>query len=205
MDKEAQSKRKKRLWPVIGIVSAILVAVILWLCLSRGGLVSPSPTLKIESPQKRAFGDSAPFTVDVTLSALGEALYPAASLSVDFDRSRLEFLGVEEGNLPVTDGASGEMLPAWSVDPEQCNKSGIIRIMYLDMTGGKYAFSEKLVDGTDNVVLRLSFRLRGSARRGDVYELNVADAVFAANEEAESLASIRGTLKTVNGRIAVEK
>lgn len=205
MDKEIQPKRKKWLWPVIGIAAAI-VSILLWLCLSRNSPLAPSPTLKLESPQKRTFGDSAPFTVDVTLSGLGEALYPAASLSVDFDRSRLEFLGIEEGNLLVSDGdSSGGKLPEWSVDPEQCNKTGIIRIMYLDMTGGRYAFSEKLADRAGNVVLRLSFRLRGSARRGDVYELNVADAVFAANEEAESLSSAQGTLRTVNGRIAVER
>ena len=44
------------------------------------------------------------------------------------------------------------------------------------------------------MVLRLSFRLRGSARSGDVFDLAVEDAVFAASDESASLAMNQGTL-----------
>ena len=37
--------------------------------------------------------------------------------------------------------------------------------MYLDMTGGKNAFSKDLLAEDNNVVLRLKFRLRGSAEQ----------------------------------------
>jgi hypothetical protein len=128
-------------------------------------------------------------------------------MSIKFDPAYLEFLGVKEGNVFVYDSArSGSLagkLPQWRCNIEQSNKSGIINIMYLDLSGGREAFSKELLAEDDNVVLRLSFRLRGSARAGDVYELSVEDAVFAASDEAESLAMTRDTLKTKNSRIVI--
>ena len=75
--------------------------------------------------------------------------------------------------------------------------------MYLDMTGGKYAFTKDLLASDGNVLLRLQFRLRGSARSGDVLDLIVEDAVFAASDETQSLAMTTDTLKTRDGRIVV--
>jgi hypothetical protein len=75
--------------------------------------------------------------------------------------------------------------------------------MYLDLTGGKEAFSQRLLAEEDNVVLRLSFRLRGSARSGDVFDLTVEDAVFAASDERQSLAVTQKTLKVKNAKIVV--
>ena len=75
--------------------------------------------------------------------------------------------------------------------------------MYLDMTGGRYAFSRELLAEEDNVVLRLTFRVRGSVRTGDVLDLIVEDAVFAASEEKDSLAMTRNTLRVRNSRIVI--
>jgi hypothetical protein len=86
---------------------------------------------------------------------------------------------------------------------DNCNKTGLINIMYLDMTGGKNAFTEELLAEDYNVVLRLKFRLRGSVRPGDVLDLIVEDAVFAASDEKQSLAMTTDTLKVKNGKIVV--
>ena len=136
---------------------------------------------------------------------MGEALYPAASMSVSFDPACLEFLGVEEGNVFIRDdeSTSGRQLPDWSCNTAACNDSGLVNIMYLDMTGGRYAFSRELLAEEDNVVLRLSFRVRGSVRTGDVLDLIVEDAVFAASEERDSLAMTRNTLRVKNSRIVI--
>ena len=75
--------------------------------------------------------------------------------------------------------------------------------MYLDMTGGKNAFTNDLLAADDNVVLRLKFRLRGSVRTGDVLEISLEDAVFAASDERESLATTTGTLKVKSSRIVI--
>ena len=143
--------------------------------------------------------------MDVTVSALGEARYPAMSMSVSFDPSRLEFLGVEEGNIFILsdENSTGQQLPDWSCNVQNSNDTGVINIMYLDMTGGKNAFSRELLAEDYNVVLRLKFRLRGSVRPGDVLDLILEDAVFAASDETRSLAMTTDTLKTKNGRIVI--
>ena len=76
-------------------------------------------------------------------------------------------------------------------------------MMYLDMTGGKNAFTGELMDEEHDVVLRLKFRLRGSAVAGDVCDLIVEDAVFAASDETKSLAMTTGTLKVKNGKLVI--
>ncbi|MEE0884040.1 MAG: cohesin domain-containing protein [Faecalimonas sp.] len=197
----------KRIIKFIGIgIGVLLLLLILFLLLSGWDKITgATPTLTIETPQKINISETEEFTLDVTVSALGEAIYPAASMSIAFDSSRLEFIGVEEGNVFIRDDESdiSQKLPNWSCNPKQSNKSGKINIMYLDTTGGKNAFSKELLAEDDNVVLRLTFRLRGSVRSGDVCDLIFDDAVFAASDENESLSMTRNTLKVRNGKIVV--
>ena len=197
-------KPKKRKIPVAILLGILVLILILSLILARcsriGGKV---PVLTVETPQKLSASQADTFTLDVTISELGDTLYPAMSMSLRFDPSCLEFLGIEEGNVFVTDSLVGRKLPQWSCNPEQCNKTGLINIMYLDLTGGKEAFTQSLLAEENNVVLRLSFRLRGSARAGDVFDLAVEDAIFAASDERQSLAMNQGTLKVKNGKIVV--
>ena len=193
---------KKYRWWVPGAL--VLLAVIL--LLSRCSGSDPGiHTLIVETPQKLSASERSEFTLDVTVSTLGEARYPAMSMSISFDPSRLEFLGVEEGNIFILSGESsnGQQLPDWSCNVQNSNDTGLINIMYLDITGGKNAFSQELLAEDYNVVLRLKFRLRGSVRPGDVLDLIVEDAVFAASDEKESLAMTTDTLKTKNGRIVI--
>lgn len=162
-----------------------------------------TPTLGVETPQKLSASQTDTFTLDVTVSDLADSIYPAMSASIRFDPAYLEFVGIEEGNLFVTNPELGKALPQWSYNPEQCNKTGLINVMYLDLTGGKAAFSRSLMADGDHTVFSLSFRLRGSARSGDTYQLTVEDAVFAASDERQSLATANHTLKVKNGKIVV--
>lgn len=195
-----KSVRKKL--PVVITSGVLILLLAAALILARcSGIGSSMPTLTVQTPQKVAPGETV--TLDVTVTELGDALYPAMSMSLRFDPSCLEFLGIEEGNVFVTDSSLGRRLPQWSCNPQVCNETGLINIIYLDLTGGKEAFVQSLLAEEDNVVLRLSFRLRGSARRGDVFDLTVEDAVFAASEENHSLAMNRNTLKVKNAKIVV--
>ena len=194
--------KKYKLPMLIGGILILLLVLSLVLARCAGGTAGV-PVLTVETPQKLSASQTDTFTLDVTVSELGDTLYPAMSMSLRFDPSCLEFLGIEEGNVFVTDSLVGRKLPQWSCNPEQCNKTGLINIMYLDLTGGKEAFTQSLLAEEDNVVLRLSFRLRGSARAGDVFDLIVEDAVFAASDERASLAMNQGTLKVKNGKIVV--
>ena len=195
----------KKRWMVLGGI--VLLAMVLMIIRRSTENESINPTLTIETPQKLSVSETDTFVLDVSVSALGDALYPAASMSISFDSSCLEFLGIEEGNVFILGetNASGvaRQLPEWSYNLEQSNKTGLINIMYLDLTGGKHAFSKELLAEENNVVLRLRFRLRGSARVGDVYDLILEDAVFAASDESKSLAMTMKTLKTKNSRVVI--
>lgn len=199
-----QGKSTKRRIPVVVLTGVLVFVLILSLVLARcSGIDRRLPVLTVETPQKLSVSQTDTFTLDVTISELGDTVYPAMSMSLRFDPSCLEFLGIEEGNVFITDSQVGRKLPQWSCNPEQCNKTGKINIMYLDLTGGKEAFTQSLLAEEDNVVLRLSFRLRGSARSGDVFDLTVEDAVFAASEESQSLSMTQKTLKVKNAKIVV--
>ena len=175
-------------------------------CIVNGTVPAVSePTLTVETPRKLSASQTGEFTLDVTISDLEDVRYPAMSMSIAFDSSRLEFLGVEEGNIFILsdESSTGQQLPDWSYNAQNANETGRINIMYLDMTGGKNAFTKELLAEDYNVVLRLKFRLRGSSRPGDVLDLIVEDAVFAASDETQSLAMTTDTLKVKNGRLVI--
>ena len=197
-----KQRKKKWLW-ILG--ACILIAVLVLLLARCSGTDFGVPILIVETPQKLSATGTDEFTLDVTVSNLGEARYPAMSISISFDSSRLEFLGVEEGNIFILSDESnnGQQLPDWSCNVQNSNDTGRINIMYLDMTGGRNAFTQELLAKDYNVVLRLKFRLRGSSRPGDVLDLIVEDAVFAASDETQSLAMTTGALKTKNGRLVI--
>ena len=198
-------KTKKKLFIGIGTGVLLLLLILFLLFMNWDKITGDTPTLTIETPQKISKSETEEFTLDVTISSFGDAIYPAASMSISFDSSRLEFIGVEEGNVFIRndEGDVPQKLPNWSCNPEQCNKSGKINIMYLDTTGGKNAFSKELLAEEDNVVLRLKFRLRGSVRSGDICDLIFDDAVFAASDETQSLAMTTDTLKVRDGKIVI--
>jgi len=204
MSGKFQGKPRKRKIPAVILTGVLVLVLILSLVLARcSGIGSQTPVLTVETPQKLSISQTDTFTLDVTISELGDTLYPAMSMIISFDPSCLEFIAIEEGNVFITDSLVGRKLPQWSCNPEQCNKTGKINLMYLDLTGGKEAFTQSLLAEEDNVVLHLSFRLRGSARSGDVFDLIVEDAVFAASEESKSLATTQKTLKVKNAKIVV--
>ena len=198
-------KTKKKLFIGIGAGVLLLLLILALLFMNLDKIMGGTPTLTIETPQKISKSETEEFTLDVTISSFGDAIYPAASMSISFDSSRLEFIGVEEGNVFIRndEGDVPQKLPNWSCNPEQCNKSGKINIMYLDTTGGKNAFSKELLAEDDNVVLRLKFRLRGSVRSGDVCDLIFDDAVFASADETQSLAMTTDTLFVRDGKIVI--
>lgn len=198
-------KTKKKLFIGIGAGVLLLLLILALLFMNLDKIMGGTPTLTIETPQKISKSETEEFTLDVTISSFGDAIYPAASMSISFDSSRLEFIGVEEGNVFIRndEGEVPQKLPNWSCNPEQCNKSGKINIMYLDTTGGKNAFSKELLAEEDNVVLRLKFRLRGSVRNGDICDLIFDDAVFAASDETQSLAMTTDTLNVRDGKIVI--
>ena len=205
---EENKKQKNRIKAVVIILAVLaLLLIAFFLIFKDGGAILFAPTVTIETPEKKSPSDREVFTVDVLLSDLKDSSYPAASFKINFDSAKLEFVGLEEGNVmvPCDEKANGAVLdlPDWGINVERSNEIGQINIMYVDLSGGKYAFSKAYLPDGEKVLFRLQFKLRGSASSGDIYELSIEDAVFAANDEADSLASVKGTLGTRNGRIVV--
>ena len=204
MEEKKNSKKK-----IIIIVLLVLLALaVLALFLFRdGGALSLAPAVTIETPNKMSQSDRDEFTLDVTLSDLRDGLYPAASFSINFDSNKLEFLELEEGNVlvPCEKKANGAVteLPGWGVNVGRSNEIGQINVMYIDLSGGRRAFSKDLLPDGDRVLFRLKFKLRGSVQSGDIIEISFADAVFAASDEKDSLASTKNTLKTRSGRVVI--
>lgn len=205
MNKKSFSTKKKALI-AIGVLLAVATVIAAFILLRKcGDYPVAAPAVSIETRSRLSQSDRDPFSLELRLTSLGEEIYPAASFCIAFDSARLEFLGIEEGNVLVTDpeNSSGYKLPEWSVDTARSNQMGKINIMYLDMTGGKYAFRNEALRDDGNIALKLRFRLRGSAVSGDIYEISFEDAVFAASDENKSLASAKNTLATANGRVIV--
>ena len=205
MEEKKNSKKKT----IIIVLLVLLALAVLALFLFRdGGALSLAPAVTVETPNKMSQSDRGEFTLDVTLSDFKEGeLYPAASFSMNFDANKLEFLGLEEGNVLVpcekkANGAVSE-LPDWGVNVERSNEIGQINVMYIDLSGGRRAFSKDLLPDGDRVLFRLRFKLRGSVQSGDIIEISFADAVFAASDEKDSLASVKNTLKTRSGRVVI--
>lgn len=204
---ERMKNKKTKIVVFFGAVAVMLLLLLIIFLLypKKDDTLSDYPTLIIETPPRIGLSETKEVLIDVRLSSLGDFVYPAFSASIDFDPSHLEFISIEEGNVFIRneEGDVGQKLPQWSYNAEQCNKTGKINLMYLDTTGGKNAFTKELLAEEYNVVFRIKFRLRGSAQRGDVYDLIVEDAVFAASDESNSLAMTRDTLKVRNGKIVI--
>ena len=205
---EEKKNSKKKVIIIIAALVLIALAVPALFLFGDGGALSLTPAVTIETPNKMSQSDRGEFTLDVTLSDLKEGeLYPAASFSMNFDANKLEFLGLEEGNVlvPCEKKANGAVteLPDWGVNVGRSNEIGQINVMYLDLTGGRQAFSKDLLPDGDRVLFRLKFKLRGSVQSGDIIEISFADAVFAASDEKDSLASVKNTLKTRSGRVVI--
>ena len=203
-----EKKNSKKKTIIIVLLVLLALAVPAFFLFGDGGALSLAPAVTVETPNKMSRSDRGEFTLDVTLSDLKEGeLYPAASFSINFDANKLEFLGLEEGNVlvPCEKKANGAVteLPKWGVNVERSNEIGQINVMYLDLTGGRQAFSKDLLPDGDRVLFRLRFKLRGSVQSGDIIEISFADAVFAANDEKDSLASVKNTLKTHSGRVII--
>lgn len=199
--------RKIIISALIAIGVLLIAAVIIFLCSSREEGVTEEKydhsVLILEMPERSGINGGEELSVDVKLSMLGEAYYPAASMSIEFDPDNFEFTGLDQGNVRVTGDTAEGQLPEWSVNVQRSNETGSINIMYVDVSGGKYAFSDKLMSEEENILFTLDFQLHDDARAGDS-EFKVKDAVFAASDSEESLSAASGTLEIKDGKIILE-
>lgn len=170
------------------------------------------PIIKLVPSKNIGVNEKEEFEVDVVLSSLPADIYPAASVSIGFNKDKLEFAGVKKGEMQTYGdiSSSGEnfVVPLWDCDIKTSNDSGKINAIYLDKTAGKFAYNKFGFDKeSKNVVLRLKFKLKNNAKQGEKYALDIKDAIFATvngDKDNTSLSSIKGTLKVSGCEIVVQ-
>ncbi|CEN78188.1 hypothetical protein [Paraclostridium sordellii] len=202
--------RKKK---ITILISTILIISIIGVVLIKNPNILKRPTLTLVPPSPIEVSDKNEFNIDVKLSSLPKNLYPAASMSVGFDNNKLEFTGVKIGTMQtygdkVVDGNEFD-IPLWDCNKDVSNKKGQVNTMYMDMTAGKFAYNK---DGFEkdskDIVLRLGFKLKDSSNKGDVYDIDIKNAVFAAidgDKDNTSLSTSKNTLKTNDCKVVVKK
>ena len=169
-------------------LSVLLVAAIVVLCIAlrQKSDADVDPTLTLVCTPADADGVC---TVDVELTGLPDGgHYGAASIAVAFDPAQLTFLGTDDGDIPLVMGS----LPEWESDPARANETGSARALCLPEEGAALATS------TGSVLVRLRFQLADGVTEA---ALTVSDAVLAAADETESLATTTATLTVVNGTV----
>ena len=162
---------KKNLAIVLAVLLVVAV-VVLCITLRQKRVEDTDPTLTLACQSMDADG----------------AHYEAASLAVAFDPTQITFLGTADGDIPLVMGS----LPAWESDAERANETGSARALCLPEEGGTLATS------TGSVLVRLRFQLTDGVTEA---ALTVSDAVLAAADESESLATTTATLTVVNGTV----
>ena len=170
------------------VLAVLLVAAVVVLCIAlrQKSVEDTEPTLTLTCQSADADGAC---TVDVVLSGLPDgAHYEAASLAVAFDPTQITFLGTADGDIPLVMGS----LPAWESDAERANETGSARALCLPEEGGTLATS------TGSVLVRLRFQLADGVAEA---ALTVSDAVLAAADETESLATTTAALTVVNATV----
>ena len=208
---ENNTKRKKII--IASFIVTIMVLGGLGILFMKNPNIFIKPVLTLEPPAPIEVNDKNEFIVDVKLSSIPKNIYPAASISVGFDNNKLEFTGVKMGTMEtygdkIVDGNEFD-IPMWDCDVSTSNKKGQINAIYLDMTAGKFAYNEEgFENNSKDTVLRLSFKLKDSAQKGDIYYLDIRDAVFATingDKDNSSLSVEKSTLKTSDCSIVVQK
>ncbi len=201
---------------IVIIVSSVLVVVAIAIGLiiiflnrssqaAKVGKFFTGPAVFIETPDKFDKKDRSEFELGIFVTELGKDVYPAASFSISFDPNKMEFLGLEEGSVLIadSDAPSGENVPEWSVDVETCNKTGLINVMYLDISGKDKGFTQDKLSEDDNSLFYLKFKLRGTVKEKDIIDIAFKDACFACEDDSKSLTMLNKKLKTKDSFVMI--
>lgn len=188
-------KDRKRSICILLII--IFIAWAVWIFVKT----ESNPCLSVVTPKSIAASCNEEFTVDLVMSNLPNDRYPAASITVEFDNSKLEFISVKPGTMMAcrtnlssnelqSDALSGSV-PVWNCDVDLSNQSGEIKTMYLDMTGENTAYCKAGFDKkTKNIVLRLNFKLKDIPLQDRKVYFLLTDVVFSTLSGDANTASL---------------
>lgn len=206
IEENKQGKKKNKKILKILVMLIIIAVIITLVTVTISDIIKPS--LVLTSPKYVSISEGKEFTVSVELTSMPDEEYPAASISLDFDNDRMEFLRVEQGTLGVGKGDKFE-IPTWAFNAQRSNSIGSVNAMYMDVTTKDKAYiKDNFEENKENIVIKYVFKLKSSAREGDKYKFHISDAVFAkvgGSEDKKSLATSEDKLNTDDCTIEVVK
>lgn len=160
-------------------------------------------SLMLEYDKELEASSEEEIVIPVKLSYLPSGVYPSASMSIEFDKEKLEFTGIAKGTMQDF----SQEVPAWNVDIDASNKSGVVNAVYLDKSGGKNSYHKSGFEkGTKDTVLNLKFKLK-DAKSKEILHLNISDAVFATvngDTDNSNLSTLKDTMKNKNLMITIK-
>ncbi|MGL5315746.1 MAG: hypothetical protein ACRC92_21005 [Peptostreptococcaceae bacterium] len=186
-----------------GIIIGLLAVVIVF-----GGTYFmknlSTPKLSLEVPKEKIIASNRDeIIIPAVLNKLPNNTYPAASVAINFDKNKLEFMGIKIGTMETYDDYDKSKdeeprfkIPEWVYNIETANQDGVIKAMYLDTTASKNAYSK---DGYEkdkkDIPFQLVFKLKDSVIPKDKLEVSISEAVFATVNGDED----KSTLSTKEG------
>lgn len=166
--------------------------------------VNQDVVLSLEYNNDIEEGSEEEIVVPVKLSYLPSGVFPSASMSVEFDKEKLEFVRIDNGTMA---DYSNEV-PQWNVDVDASNKQGVVNTIYLDKSGAKNSYYKSGFEKENkDIVLNLVFKLKEDAKSKDILHLNIVDAVFATvngDTDNSNLSTAKNTMKNRNLMIEIK-
>lgn len=160
--------------------------------------------LSLEYDKDIEEGSEEEIVVAAKLSYLPSGVFPSASMSIEFDKEKLEFVRIDKGTMQDY----SKEVPEWSVDVDASNKSGVVNAIYLDKSGAKNSYYKSGFEKENkDVVLNLVFKLKKDAKSKDILHMNIADAVFATvngDTDNSNLSTSKNTMKNKNLMIEIK-
>lgn len=199
----------------LAIIFALVVAGVVYGVSSNSNKQEPTNTtqqedvnqdvvLSLEYDNNITEGSEEEIVVPVKLSYLPSGVFPSASMSVEFDKEKLEFIRIDKGTM---ENYSSEV-PEWNVDVDASNKNGIVNAIYLDKSGAKNSYYKSGFEKENkDTVLNLVFKLKEDAKSKDILHLNITDAVFATvngDTDNSNLSTAKNTMKNRNLMIEIK-
>lgn len=166
--------------------------------------VNQDVVLSLEYDEEVKEGLEDEIIVPARLSYLPSGVFSSASMSIEFDKEKLEFVGINKGTIEDY----SNQVPEWSFDADASNERGVVNTIYLDKTGAKNSYYKSGFEkDKKDIVLYLVFKLKDDAKSGDILHLNISDAVFATvngDTDNSNLSTAKNTMKNKNLMIEVK-
>ncbi|MGL5694706.1 MAG: hypothetical protein ACRCXA_11555 [Peptostreptococcaceae bacterium] len=184
---------------IIGISMVVLIGAGTFLVINMN-----TPKLSLQAPKdKITLSDTKEIVIPAVLSKLPNEVYPAASVAIDFDKNKLEFVGIKIGTMEsyddydeVKDEEPRFKIPKWTYNAEAANEDGVVKAMYLDSTASKNAYNKDgFKKNKKDIPFQLVFKLKDSVMANDKLEVSISEAVFATVNGDED----KTTLSTKDG------